>query len=87
MSKVIKNAEKVLRKETKIEKKNERKVSRAKKIEEKLEKQALPLLRVQHIKTRIKRLSRRIEELEMQRQDLLRELKVNWLKERGGEIE
>ena len=86
MSKDMKNPEKLLRKETKIEKRNVRKASRAKKIEEKLEKKALPAYRVQHIKTRIKRLSRRIEELEMQRQDLLRELKTNWLKERDGEI-
>jgi len=86
MSKDMKNPEKVLRKETKIEKRNVRKTTRAKKIEEKLEKQALSPLRVQHIKARIKRLSRRIEELEMQRQDLLRDLKTNWIKERDGEI-
>ena len=39
----MKSPEKVLRKETKIEKRNKRKTSRAKKIEEKLKKKPFPL--------------------------------------------
>ena len=65
-----------------IEKRNSRKISRSTRIEEKLEKQDLSPGRFRRLKMRAKRLSRRIERLEMRRRDILRFLKIKWLHER-----
>lgn len=67
-----------------IEKRNSRKISRSRRIEGKLEKHDLSPNRFLRLKVRARRLSRRIEELEMRRQNILRLLKTKWLNEREG---
>lgn len=50
-------------------------------VRQRFEKNGLAALRRAHLRARIGRISRRIERVEMRRQEILRALKVKWLSE------
>jgi len=67
-----------------IERKYSRRTFRSRIVKEKLNWQDLAPYRFRRLKKRAARLSRRLEALEIRRQDVLRLLKVKLLKETGG---
>jgi hypothetical protein len=59
-----------------------RRISRRwERVSQRLEKNRFAALRMAHIRARVGRMARRIERVEMRRQDVLRALKAKWLSE------
>jgi len=84
MEKYLLNPDRLYEIGIRIERKNARKTRRSRLVVEKLSWHDLSPHRFRRLKRRAARLSRRLEGLESRRQDILRLLRVKWLKETDG---